>query len=262
MKTINYTGSSKLISRIVNLLNRKAPLPLNGGGDPDWGTNGQVLSTDGNGNTAWVNQGGGGSGGHTIESTDGTDLPQEDNLQFVGVYTEDDSANDRTKVNIVRQMTKAAMQALSSAEKEGFIDTTDEDDDYIPISAEDVKYGNTDVESALDSINATLASGGRTVTAILNESVSIPSGTIKSYAALTKTTLLQYDELHLYLGGLYGTITITKGQLNALPFSEFLAVFGINGASGGVRIDSTGTTISAQGSAIDKILFEGIKYNY
>lgn len=60
MKTINYTGSSKLISRIVNLLNRKAPLPLDGNGDPDWGTNGQVLSTDGSGNTAWVNQGGGG----------------------------------------------------------------------------------------------------------------------------------------------------------------------------------------------------------
>lgn len=185
MKTINYTGSSKLISRIVNLLNRKAPLPLDGGGDPDWGSNGQFLTTDGAGGTTWSSGGGGGdtvtwtqdvttgtkiasidingnstdvyapsggSGGHTIENTSGSDLPQEDNLQFVGVYTEDDSANDRTKVNIVRQMTKAAMQALSSAEKEGFIDTTDEDDDYIPISAEDVKYGNTDVESKLDAL--------------------------------------------------------------------------------------------------------------
>ena len=47
MKTINYTGSSKLISRIVNLLNRKAPMPLDADGDAVWGTSGQVLTTDG-----------------------------------------------------------------------------------------------------------------------------------------------------------------------------------------------------------------------
>ena len=68
------------------------------------------------------------SGGHIIENTDGTDLPQENNLQFVGAYTEDDSANDRTKVNVVRTMTKAQMDALSAAEKVGFIRTSDEAD--------------------------------------------------------------------------------------------------------------------------------------
>lgn len=72
--------------------------------------------------------GGGSGGGHTIENTNGTDLPQEDNLQFVGVYTEDDSENDRTKVNVVRTMTKAQMDALSAAEKVGFIRTSDEAD--------------------------------------------------------------------------------------------------------------------------------------
>lgn len=134
MKTINYTGSSKLISRIVNLLNRKAPLPLDGGGDPDWGTNGQVLSTDGSGNTAWVNQGGGdsvswtqdvttgtkiasidingnstdvyapsgGSGGHTIEDSAGTSMTQRTGLQFVGADVTDDSANNRTVVTAQR----------------------------------------------------------------------------------------------------------------------------------------------------------------
>lgn len=67
-------------------------------------------------------------GGHVIENTSGTDMPQEDNLQFVGVYTEDDSTNNRTKVNIVRDMTKAQFNALSSSEKEGFIHITDEPD--------------------------------------------------------------------------------------------------------------------------------------
>lgn len=67
-------------------------------------------------------------GGHTIENTSGTDMEQRSDLQFVGVYTEDDSANDRTKVNVVRTMTKAQMDALSAAEKVGFIRTSDEAD--------------------------------------------------------------------------------------------------------------------------------------
>ena len=80
-------------------------------------------------------------GGHVIENTSGTDMPQEDNLQFVGVYSEDDSTNNRTKVNIVRDMTKAQMDALSSAEKEGFIHVTDEPDN--PYNGESGGGGHT-----------------------------------------------------------------------------------------------------------------------
>lgn len=98
MKTIDYIGRSKLIKRIVALLNEKAPLPLDGNGDPDWGTSGQVLSTDGSGATAWVNQGGGGSGGHTIINPSGTSMAQEDGLQFVGFEVSDDAVNQRTVV--------------------------------------------------------------------------------------------------------------------------------------------------------------------
>ena len=68
-----------------------------------------------------VTGGGGGGGGHTIEDTDATTMPQEENLQFVGVYTEDE-------VNIVREMTSAQMQSLTTAQKKGFIRTTDEPD--------------------------------------------------------------------------------------------------------------------------------------
>ncbi len=205
MKTINYTGSSKLISRIVNLLNRKVPLPLDGDGNPDWGSNGQVLSTNGVDEAVWVNAGGGGSGGHTIEDTSGADLPQEDNLQFVGVYTEDDSANNRTKVNIVRQMTKAAMEALSSAEQEGFIDTTDEDDDYIPISAEDVKRGVSDVDADLTALeNGKVNRSGDTMTGMLTVDRSADDGTQRCLALRSGTSGITYltlfDKTNTQLG--------------------------------------------------------------
>lgn len=74
MKTFNYTGSSKIISRIANLLNRKAPLPLDGQGDAVWGTNGQVLTTDGQGNTSWTDKGGGGS---SYTAGDGIDITND-----------------------------------------------------------------------------------------------------------------------------------------------------------------------------------------
>ena len=74
-------------------------------------------------------------GGHVIENTSGTDMEQRSDLQFVGVYTEDDSANDRTKVNVVRTMTKAQMDALSAEEKVGFIRTSDEaDNPYLALA--------------------------------------------------------------------------------------------------------------------------------
>jgi len=91
-----------------------------------------------NGSMIFGQGGSGGSGGHTIQNDSGTALPQESALQFVGVYSEDDSTNHKTKVNIVREMTKAQMDALSTDAKKGVIHTTDEPDnpyegDYIKI---------------------------------------------------------------------------------------------------------------------------------
>lgn len=71
MKQINYTGSSKLISRIVALLNGKAPLPVDGNDDVTWGTSGQVLTTDGSGATAWAD---GSSIGQTYTAGEGLEL--------------------------------------------------------------------------------------------------------------------------------------------------------------------------------------------
>jgi hypothetical protein len=73
-----------------------------GVGVPSGGTTGQVLKkksgTDYD--TEWANESGGGSGGHTIINSAGTDMTQRDGLQFSGLNVTDDSANDKTVVTL------------------------------------------------------------------------------------------------------------------------------------------------------------------
>lgn len=78
-----------------------------------------------------------GSGGHTIVDNDGTSLAQRTKLQFLGAYSEDNSTDDTTEVNVVREMTKAEFDLLSAAEKTGLINITDitggNDDRFQPV---------------------------------------------------------------------------------------------------------------------------------
>lgn len=99
MKQIHYYGSSKLISRIVNLLNRKTPLPLDGDGDPSWGTNGQFLTTDGAGGTTWSSGGGGGdSVSWTQTQASGTQIASIDiNGTATTVYAPTPITSDATQ---------------------------------------------------------------------------------------------------------------------------------------------------------------------
>jgi hypothetical protein len=170
---------------------------------------------------------------------------------------------------------------LSTAEAEGFIWTTDEDEEYFPIDAEDVKYGGSDVKTALDSINATISGGSRTVTNLVNESVSIASSNgYKDYSALTATTLAAYDEIHFLVS--YGNVYIngmaTKAQMAAVtartsPANGRLYFYGGNVVSSGsetgnynfrIRADASGLRITngSISNAIDTLLIQGIKYNY
>lgn len=81
--------------------------------------------------------GGGGAGGHTIVDDSGTSLTQRTNLQFKGAYSEDNSTDDTTEIDVVREMTKAEFDELTEAEKTGFINITDitggNDDRFQPV---------------------------------------------------------------------------------------------------------------------------------
>lgn len=107
----------------------------------------------------WVNDDVG-AGGHTIVADDGTDLTQRANLQFIGAYSEDNSVDDTTEVNVVRNMTRAQFNQLSADEKTGLINITDEslDATQIPIqsgSATNTKdYIDTGLSGKADTTQA------------------------------------------------------------------------------------------------------------
>ena len=81
--------------------------------------------------------GGGGSGGHTILDDEGTSLTQRNDLQFKGAYSVDNSTDQITEVNVVREMTKAEFDLLTADEKVGIINVTDTtssgDNEFQPI---------------------------------------------------------------------------------------------------------------------------------
>lgn len=93
--------------------------------------------------------GGSGSGGHVIVDEDGTSLAQRANLQFNGAYLEDNSGDDTTEVNVVREMTKAQFNQLSADEKTGLINISDESLNATEIPITDGSQTNT--KSYIDS---------------------------------------------------------------------------------------------------------------
>ena len=135
----DYQGDSKVLKAIAHILNRKAPLPLDTDGDAYFGTNGQVLKTDGTGSTYWDDEsgggdsvswtqlqstgtkiaeidingtstdvyapnGGGGGGGHTIWNRIKTALTSRSNLWFADAKVSDISADDATKVEVLTEL--------------------------------------------------------------------------------------------------------------------------------------------------------------
>lgn len=110
-------------------------------------------------NGAWceISTGGGGSGGHTILDDEGTSLTQRADLQFKGAYSEDDSTDEKTVVNIVRSMTKAEFDELTEEEKTGLINITDE-------IGSGLKYVKETLYSNIDESSWTAQSSGATLT--------------------------------------------------------------------------------------------------
>lgn len=163
-------------------------------------------------NNERIPMGGAGTGGHIIENNAGTDMTERANLQFGGVYVSDDETNDRTKVNVTRNMSKDDFDQLTTAEKLGVIVTSNDPNDYVPFSADMVEYDNTnsgmtatDVQDAIDELKTDMT--------IDLSDTSLPSST-------TFNALIQMMAEKLYPSKIWDaiddpTILLTKGYQNS-----------------------------------------------
>lgn len=144
-------------------------------------------------NGAWceIQTGGGGAGGHTIVDNAGTDLAQRTNLQFLGAYSEDNSTDDTTEVNVVRSMTKAEFNQLSADEKVGFINITDEEGQ---ITADNLPISSSDPTNTKDYIDTGLSGKANIISEVpttTNMTVSCASGWGVAMLTITRS----YDSL-------------------------------------------------------------------
>ena len=99
-------------------------------------SDGQTLKYD-SATQKWVNAND--AGGHTIENPAGTDMTQRANLQFADAHLTDDSVNDRTEVENIKDITSAD---YANATEDGFYNVTDESDEEL--TAADIPYDSND----------------------------------------------------------------------------------------------------------------------
>ena len=147
-------------------------------------------------------------GGHKILNDSGTTLTQKDNLQFKGVYTQNNG--DNTEVDICRTMTKAQMEALSGEALKGFINTSDEPDS-LPLTAEWVAYdSNTSVKDKIDGMfpKSALKRTNETVTTFSDGAFAVPNINPTNQILLNidgvgMLFMFRYTEQNQYVGVAY-----------------------------------------------------------
>ena len=184
--------------------NLYAPSGGSGGSSVEWeqiqltGTKIAEVTIDGVTTDIYAPSGGSGGSGHTILDDDGTALAQEDDLQFNGVYSTDNSEDGVTEVNVYREMTKAEFDLLSSDEKKGFIRVTDEPDiasivDGVFIDTDNLISSGTLSNSGTTSYTATedcyfvaYASSGNALSYLINNVTMIFAPTNQTHSLLLK----------------------------------------------------------------------------
>lgn len=96
-----------------------------------------------------------GSGGHTIVNASNTDMEQRAKMQFVDVGVTDDSANNKTKVEVVQLIDDES--ELTNA-PDGVYQGDYEDVPEDVLDASMIAYGNETVEDALDDVQVAIDS--------------------------------------------------------------------------------------------------------
>ena len=190
---------------------------------------GDALTTGAGGNieVSQITDGIGGGGGHEILNDAGSALPQENKMQFKGVYVHDDSTNGKTVVENYREMTKAQFDLLTADEKKGDIFVTDENGH--PIIASEVGFDPTgtsfsstdsdgvlrEIDSDIDDINTDIGT--------INNSINLLNAKIQRKEFLQKQNL-DFDNIPQTCTGflfLRGYTSSTSGFWFLIPFNVY-----------------------------------------
>lgn len=130
------------------------------------------------------------AGGHIIENPSGTDMTQRANLQFVDAHLTDDSVNDRTGVENIKDIPSAD---YASATEDGFYNVTDESDEEL--TAADIAYDSNDsIKEKIDDLDAKVDRGSVSVTADgakTNSQLYSELHALIDYSKVTKDAVLQ-----------------------------------------------------------------------
>lgn len=173
-------------------------------------------------------------GGHKILNDSGTILTQKDNLQFKGVYTQNNG--DNTEVNICRQMTKAQMEAATGEAAKGFMEATDEDSD-LPLTSDVVECaGGVSLTNKLSSMEQEIEDSSRAINPS-NVSLTLTSG---NNLSINKIDIRRNGEIAIIFLRLQATAMLSPNtEIEVGTFS------GLNyiGHIGGAIVSNTDTSL-------------------
>ena len=184
--------------------------------------------------------------GHTIKNDSGTSQTQRDNLQFGGVYTHDDSTNNKTKVDIVREFQSVAeIEALTGEAQKGF-QVVQDAEDYIPFTASENIFDNTNTSFTGDNVQDVL------------EEVDERFDSLISEASFTATT-----NANGVISSTYYSILTNKVILSAICTSEgdSICLLGHNASGNWLKVMNYDLTNISNREVTIKMWYKNLSYN-
>lgn len=157
--------------------------------------------------------GGSGSGGHTIVNASGTDMEQRAKMQFVDAGVTDDSANNKTKVEVVQLIDdESELTNAPDGVYQGDYDDAPED----VLDASMVAYGEGSVEDALDGFIVENKTVWSNLTLAANSSTAVQTSNI-SKSGYTPIGIVGYSFDGSYENCLsYSKLTVSGNTLTYL----------------------------------------------
>lgn len=192
----------------------------------------------------WVNAND--AGGHTIENPSGTDMTPRTNLAFVDAHITDNALDNKTEVEIAKEVTEAAFDALSPQGTEYDGVYLMEVDDATPLTADMVGYDGGTVKGALDVKTYTVTQHDHSSDALSGVTVTVQKCNVRSIGNLVIAGINFYLSSSVTLTAWTGVTLMDIADWGFPPVAwldDYAPVFDPSGnVVGRLTIGANGTT--------------------